>query len=166
MISKNNLNFWNFRHIYNKQKNMTKFERAEKAERDNMIALFKQFNVQHYEFTEANTFDNIDGYFTGSTGNKVAFEVKNRKTKSDQYPTTIIESFKLDAIHASTNQTEYEPMLFVFFADNKVFFEKLKTGGYETFVCPTQATTMGNTELINKEFVKIPIDNKNVISLK
>lgn len=145
---------------------MTKFETAELAERNNMIALFKQFNVQQYEFTETNTFNNVDGYFTGSTGNQVAFEVKVRNTKSDQYSTTIIESFKLDAMHSATSNTQYDPMLFVFFADSKVFFEKLKVDGYEKFVCPTQATTMGNTELINKEFVKIPINNKQILNLK
>ncbi|MFV8339123.1 hypothetical protein ACNQGL_07615 [Flavobacterium sp. LB3P21] len=142
------------------------FKQASDKEREQMIKLFNQFGVEHYTFTDPDGYDQYDGCFTGRTGNHVVFEVKNRDCTSAKYDETVVEKSKVDFLKNETVHMTHEPIIFFFFTDNTCWIEKIKYDQYySSWGAESPKTTMGNTEMVMKQFVSFPIDKKKLLLL-
>ncbi|MCG2611521.1 hypothetical protein LZZ90_08370 [Flavobacterium sp. SM15] len=125
--------------------NQQNFIQASEIERQKMEQLFKQHGVSSYYFTNTDSYDQEDGYYTGSTTNlPIVFEVKNRDIPSDKYNTIFISKSKVEHLLSISKETGDVPMVFWFFNDGKYYYQQLYHNQYYSSV-PTivPTTTVG-----------------------
>lgn len=141
----------------------TKFIEASAQERRKMSQFFEKYNLTSFNFTPDDGYDSWDGFFTGKTGTEVIFEVKVRDLKVDTYSTTIIEAQKVEAILKASKEYNHTPFIFFFFNEDTLMIQPLYHDvHYSKFILPCPATTMGRTEMIDKEMVEFPIDKAKI----
>jgi len=150
-----------------KQITMNEFTIASDKERQKMTYLFQQQGITAYTFTESTSYDRIDGYYTGKTGNEYVFEVKNRDNPASAYSyNTAIELSKVEYMQNNTQDIKHEPIVFFFYNDGQCYFEKIKYDKkYDSFKAYSPKTTCGNNEMVLKDFVGFNINKKNLIKL-
>jgi hypothetical protein len=144
------------------------FIKASALEREKMTQLFKQNNVIHYEFTPTESYDRIDGYYTGKTGSEYVFEIKCRENPASAYCyNTAIELSKVEYMQTNTLNINHEPIVFFFYTDNQCYFERLEYDKkYNSFKALAPKTTCGDQTMVLKDFVGFNINKKNLIKLK
>lgn len=147
--------------------NHQKFEKAGDIERQKMTQLFNKFGVTQFQFTESKSYDRIEGYYTGTTGNEYVFEVKCRKVGSTDFNETIIDKNKVDAVIDESKKSNHKPILFFFFNDEKCMYQKIKEDDYFLVLKHNAPlTTMGLNKMVEKEMVHFFIHPNQIIELK
>lgn len=139
---------------------MTEFDRYSKAEENNMAYLFQQNDVEDFCFTQ--TSSQYDGQFTTKSGREAIFEVKNRAVSHNTYNTTIIEKSKFDYMRKAAKEMKVQPLLFVFFKDNKYLTIDLNTANPRFNSIYAPATTAVSSNKILKEMAHFNIQDYTI----
>lgn len=136
---------------------MNKFEIAERLERELITGLLNTKGITNIKFS--GKYAQHDGEYITTAGDKVMFEVKVRNVTSNRYPTTVIERSKYEYLK---NQS-CKAYLFVFFTDNKVLIQDVKSGKVKYSTMNAPKTTSGNNTKIAKQFVEFNIKDAILI---
>lgn len=136
---------------------MNKFEIAEQLERKLITGLLDTKNITNIKFSDK--YAQHDGEYLTTAGDKVMFEVKVRNVSSNRYPTTVIEESKYEYLKSQSCKA----YLFVFFTDNKVLIQDVKTGKVRYSTMNAPKTTSGNNTKIAKRFVEFNIKDSTLI---
>lgn len=141
------------------------FNDAENTERDYMMKVFNQFGITDYKFTPNGSYEQHDGEYTNSKGEKILFEVKVRYKGINEFKTTIIEKSKYDYLLQQELITGKIPYLFAFYPqDNKVFVARV-VEGMEEKVNSCQRQTCGDQTKVYKNLVNFKITEQGTITL-
>lgn len=139
---------------------MNNFQIASQKERQKMTSLFEQRGITNYKFTDDNGYDQYDGWFESPKTNEIiCFEVKNRAVSSLAYPTAILNEKKYQFM---LDQTIGHPYAFIFYTNNKVLIEDLRSQSYKVTQMYLPATTANYGENIYKNTIEIPITKNNI----